>query len=61
VTHKLWALLRGRSGLWYSAELQRELHCSKTALLSAIYELDELGLVSMEVEDNEYGDGDSEG
>lgn len=51
VAFKLWVLLTQRPGLYHISEVLRELHCSKSGLLNAAYELEDLGLISLSVED----------
>lgn len=53
VAARLWRLLDERPGPWELAELLRDLKCSKTALLKAVYELEEVGILASWTEGND--------
>lgn len=50
---RLWRLLDERPGRYELNEIKRDLKCSKTALLAALHELDEAGIVSFWMEAND--------
>ena len=51
--YRLWVLLSERPGLYHLQEIMRELRCTKTAFLRAAYELEELGIIDLTIEEEQ--------
>ena len=48
---KVYELLLERGGDYEEAEIKNELHVSKTAIQNALYELEDAGLINLDIEE----------